>query len=169
MKKKDKDTLTAYVILFSGYNLLHMERNGLVERTDKTKELGIDLPSNNLLALAKSVKALENLDLFILKRIKLSTEEFNFVKKKDEEMINAFFSTGLLSVGVLPHILFSCLLFAYFVDSKVPKIPAAFKPLCDRAVYDAIFLKIEDSKVIKWDEHMHAVSDILKITTGIDY
>lgn len=89
-KKKDKDTLTAYCILLSGLNLLYMEKNGLVERTDKTKEVNIDLPSKNLDELAKSVKVLEKVDLFVMRRIRLSSEEFNFVKKKDEEIINAF-------------------------------------------------------------------------------
>lgn len=168
-KKKDKDTLIAFSILFSGLNLLHMEKNGLVERTKKTKELNIDLPSTNLFELAKSVKVLEEVDLFVMRRIRLSTEEFNFVKKKDAEIINAFFETGLLSIGVLPHILFACLLFAYFVDSNAPRIPASFNALRNIQLYDNIFLKIEDSKIIKWDEHVHAISDILKKTIGIEY
>lgn len=168
-KKKDKDTLTAYCILLSGLNLLYMEKNGLVERTNKTKEVNIDLPPKNLDELAKSVKVLEKVDLFVMRRIRLSSEEFNFVKKKDEEIINAFFETGLLSVGVLPHILFACLLFAYFIDSNAPKIPASFNALRNMELYDNIFLKIEDSKIIKWDEHVHAISDILKKTIGIEY
>lgn len=79
---KNKAILNSYAIAFTAINLLRMKKNGLVERTVASLDKDLDLPENDIGELAKAIKQLENIVIFILKRIRLSKEETAYTKKK---------------------------------------------------------------------------------------
>jgi hypothetical protein len=66
---KNKNILLPYTVAYSAINLLHMERNGMVERTTTTSDKGLDIPKKEVVELAKAVKQLEEAVMFILKSL----------------------------------------------------------------------------------------------------
>jgi hypothetical protein len=163
---KNKNILLPYTVAYSAINLLHMERNGMVARTTTTSDKGLDIPKEEVVELAKAVKQLEAAVMFILKRIKLSKEDIAYIEKRDAQIIDAFFQTSMLSTGVSPHILFSCVLFSYFTENTKSSISPHFKKLSQQSLYDNIFEKIEKCEIVDWNAHMEATSKILKSGLG---
>ena len=163
---KNKNILLPYTIAYSAINLLHMEKNGMVERTTTTSDKDLDIPKEEVVELAKAVKQLESAVMFILQRIKLSKEDIAYIEKRDAQIIDAFFKTNMLSTGVSPHILFSCVLFSYFTENTKSSISPHFKKLSQQSLYDNIFEKIEKCEIVDWNEHMETTSKILKRGLG---
>lgn len=148
--------------MYSAHSLLHMEKNGIVERTAKSKEESLDLNTREISELGKAIKNIENIALFSLRAFRLSNEEQAYVNKKASLIIEAFLKTEMLKTGVLPHLLFSCILFAYFADTKQHSISSHFSRLANTSIYDEVFAKIEDSNRLNWNAHMSSAIESLQ-------
>lgn len=78
-------------------------------------------------------------------------------------MIDSFFNTQILVSGVSPHILFSCVLFSYFAEDVKWEIAPHFKQVRGRALYDNIFLRLEECDAVDWSKHMDVASVIIDV------
>lgn len=174
MAKKSRNTQTkridlinGYSVLYAAFELLNMEKNGIVEYTPAARNESFDVPEECVNTMAINIKRIENNLLLILRSIRLDPSEEASVLRKTNTMREAFFDSGILKLGVSPHLLFTCVLFAYFADTGFHQIAPVFGRLKTNKLYDDVFVELEESKKGEWCRHMDAAYEIIEKGIGI--
>lgn len=170
VQRYSRSFLRQLAVVFSAYEILHLEKNNLVARKDTSKEKITDIPfdieDKTHEKLAEGIKHIEKVVYDILKKIKLHKKDENFFIEKCENTLQGFLDSGILEKGVSPHMTFILMLYTYFADGKAGKINQDFQVLADFAIYETLFLIIEDSSVFDWKAHTEAVYYFLNKGVG---
>lgn len=149
------------IVIYAAWNLLHMEKNGLLQRSATIGEnVSIKKESNDRFS-----KAIRRLDVQILNLIKVTATKKTLqqIRIGAEDIINRFFDTKLQREGVVPPLLFACILYVYFVESG-QKVPLLFSFLQDPKLYDGIFIPIEEADIVSWSKHIGAAQQSLELS-----
>lgn len=160
-QKAKKPSIDSIVVMYAAWLLLHMEHNGLLEKSN--------VEDRSLLiteAEGRTVnKAIADLEKKILNIIKLAAKSRGLAKEIEQrslDIVDAFFNTGLQREGVVPPLLFACILFSWFVESGKPTTPL-FANFSKPETYDGIFLSIEGATEVNWGTHIDAATKALNI------
>lgn len=123
IQRHSKTRLRALAVILAAHQLLHMEKNGLVEKHQDTnvKDIPVDLLPKEEAELEKAIKDIETIAVSILKFNKITKKDEMFFIETTTLIINAFFETGILAIGVSPHLAFCMFLFIYFADGSAKK------------------------------------------------
>lgn len=154
-------------VLLAAHQILHMEKNGLIgDLPSNEEDVKIDIEDAEMTNLEASISKIDMKVSAIYKSFIIHKKDEPFLFKSAHKIIETFLATGILKVGVSPHLAFCTMLFVYFVDGSSRKHELIFKPLCDAQIYHDVFEKLEESKLFNWNIHTESVIKSLKEGVG---
>lgn len=159
---KNDSLIEQVAICYAGYLVLTMEKNGLLSNLT-IHDIKIN-PSVKELEneSKKSVKYLEQESLKAIKFVSKTTVIAKKIEKLSMAIIDRFFELKLHATsGVYPELLFTCLLFSYFVEKQKNKRHVLFSKISDPSHYYPIFDMIEDVDEVSWLSHTQAADYML--------
>lgn len=168
VERHSKTRLRALAVILAAYQLLHMETNELVEKhqDSNAKDIPVDLLPKEEAELEKAIRDIELIAVSILKANKITTKDEIFFIDTTTLIINAFFETGILAIGVSPHLAFCMFLFIYFADGSSKKHELLFAPLTNADIFYNVFDRIDQSKVLDWGKHNECAAHALRKGVG---
>lgn len=162
-------------VIFSAYEILHLEKNNLVARkTVKANhcdhnfddDIPLDISEAAHKKISGEIQKIEQIVLNILRNVKIHKKDEDFFIQRSELIIQSFIDSGILKEGVSPHMAFTIMLFTYFADGKANKINNDFLALSDIELYENILQETEDSSIFDWGKHTEAVYKALNAGAG---
>lgn len=168
VERHSKTRLRALAVILAAYQLLHMEKNNLVEKKQDSnaKDIPVDLLPKQEVEVEEAIKNIELIAVSILKANKITAKDEVFFIETTTVIINAFLETGILEIGVSPHLAFCMFLFIYFADGSSKKHEQLFAPLSNTDIFHNVFDRIEESKVLDWGKHNEAAAYALRKGVG---
>jgi len=169
VERHSKTRLRALAVILAAHQLLYMEKNELVEKHHdiNVKDIPVDLLPKEEAEVEEAIKNIENIAVSILKMNKINKKDELFFINTTTLIINSFFETGILTIGVSPHLAFCMILFIYFSDGSSKKHEKLFAPLADADIFHNVFERIDDSKVLDWGKHNECATYALQ--KGVSY
>jgi hypothetical protein len=153
-KKKPPSAIDSASIMYAAWLLLHMEKNGLLENnTVEDKAVPLDHKINK--ALSDAIKTLEKKVLSTIRLVSTNKKIAAEIEQRALDTVERFFATGLHRTGVIPALIFGCILFAWFVEGG-RSVPPVMGSLTKPQLYDDIFLAFEDVDEASWSTHSGA-------------